>query len=59
MKERNKMVRIYGSIPYKNKREKLSAWKELKQQFGDSIKIIIEDGVLTYSCKVKSDTAYF
>jgi hypothetical protein len=53
------MVRIYGSIPYKNKREKLSAWKELKQQFGDSIKIIIEDGVLTYSCKVKSDTAYF
>lgn len=53
------MVRIYGSVPFSNKKEKLATWRDLKREFGDSIKIIIKDNIMTYSCKIKSESAYF
>lgn len=43
---------IRGCVAYKNKKEKLVAWKQIKQEFGDSVKILFEDGLITYTCIV-------
>lgn len=48
---------IKGCIPFSNKKERLAAWKELKQEFGDRVKIIFLDGFLSYSAKV--DRTYY
>jgi pyruvate formate-lyase activating enzyme-like uncharacterized protein len=40
---------INGCEPFSNKKEKLRIWKELKQEFGENIKIIIEDHLITYT----------
>jgi hypothetical protein len=43
---------IFGCVHFYNKREKMKAWRELKQEFGDKIRIIIREDHLTYSAKV-------
>jgi hypothetical protein len=44
---------ISGAIPFKNKKEKLAAWRDLKKEFGDSVKVIIKDGIISYTAKVE------
>jgi hypothetical protein len=54
MDEKNINV-VSGCFPYRNKSEKKSAWKQLKQEFaeyGDNLKIIIQDGILAYTINV-------
>lgn len=46
------VIYIKGCIPYTNKREKKKAWKTLKAEFADNVKILFDDGLLTYSAKV-------
>ena len=48
---------IRGVIPFKNKKEKLIAFKELKQEFGDKVRIIFKEGFISYSCRV--DRKYY
>jgi hypothetical protein len=46
---------VSGYISFRNKTEKKNAWKQLKQEFeeyGDNLKIIIQDGILAYSINV-------
>lgn len=43
---------IKGCIPYDSKKEKLAAWRQLKQEFGDSVRIIFKEGLISYSCTV-------
>lgn len=54
MDEKNINV-VSGYFPYRNKSEKKNAWKQLKQEFaeyGDNLKIIIQDGILAYTINV-------
>jgi hypothetical protein len=44
---------ISGAIPFKNKKEKLAAWRDLKKEFGDSVRVVIKDGIMAYTCKVE------
>jgi hypothetical protein len=51
--DENNINVVSGYISFKNKKEKLSVWKQLKQEFGDSVKILIQDNnLISYSCKV-------
>ena len=50
--DKDNIVIIRGCVPYFNKKQKKAAWRELKQDFGDKVKILIEDGFLSYSIKV-------
>lgn len=43
---------ISGCIPFRNKKEKKAAWKQLKREFDNNIKIYIENGFLTYTSTV-------
>jgi citrate lyase gamma subunit len=51
MDEKNINI-VSGCCPYKDKTEKLKIWKQLKQQYGDNIRIIIEDHIIKYSCQI-------
>jgi hypothetical protein len=44
---------IKGYAFYSSKREKLQLWKEIKREFGDSVKVVIKDGIIAYTCKVE------
>jgi hypothetical protein len=46
------MVKVNGCAYFRNKREKLEIWKQLKQEFGEAVTIKIQDKVITYSCYV-------
>jgi hypothetical protein len=50
--DENNINVVSGYVPFKNKKEKLSAWKQLKQEFGDSVKILIQDQLISYSANV-------
>lgn len=43
---------ISGVIPFSNKKQKLAAWKQLKQEFGSRVEIVIESNMIAYSCRV-------
>ncbi|MED3562338.1 hypothetical protein [Bacillus xiapuensis] len=43
---------IRGAVQFHTKKEKLSIWKQLKQEFNGRVKIIISEGFLYYSAKV-------
>jgi hypothetical protein len=46
---------VSGYIPFRNKKERMNAWRQIKQEFaeyGDNLKIIIQDGILSYSINV-------
>lgn len=43
---------ISGVIPFSCKKEKLAAWVDLKKEFGDKVKIIFQEKIITYSAKV-------
>jgi hypothetical protein len=51
MDEKNMNI-VSGCCPYKDKTEKLKIWKQLKQQYGDNIRIVIEDQIIKYSCQI-------
>lgn len=41
---------VSGIVPFKNKKEKLQAWKELMREFNGKVKIITHpDKYLTYT----------
>lgn len=52
MNIKDNMLVIKGCIPYDSKKEKLAAWRQLKQEFGDSVRIIFKEGLISYSCTV-------
>jgi hypothetical protein len=56
MDEKNMNV-VSGWIPFRNKTEKLSAWKQLKRQYGDNIRIKIEDQIIMYTCQIERNHA--
>lgn len=57
MLNRDDIIIIKGYIPYKNKREKLRAWADLKKEFGEKVKILFQDNkVITYSATVNRNT---
>jgi hypothetical protein len=56
MDEKNMNI-VSGWIPFKNKTEKLTAWKQLKRQYGDNIRIVIEDQIIKYSCQIERNQA--
>jgi hypothetical protein len=56
MDEKNMNI-VSGWIPFKNKAERLAAWKQLKRQYGDNIHIIIEDQIIKYSCQIERNQA--
>lgn len=45
-------MKVFGTVPYHNKKEKLRIWRELKREFGDQVKIFIQDGFIDYQCRV-------
>jgi hypothetical protein len=51
MDEKNMNI-VSGYVTYSNKSEKLQIWKQLKKQYGDNIRIIIEDQIIKYTCQV-------
>lgn len=54
------MVKICGSIPYKNKDDKKAKKRMLIKEFiGSEILFWTENKVLFYESKVKTNTAYF
>ena len=44
---------ISGCAFYSNKKEKLQLWKQIKKEFGDSVKVVIKDGLISYTAKVE------
>jgi hypothetical protein len=44
---------IKGYAFYSNKTEKLQLWKEIKREFGNSVKVVIKDGLISYTAKVE------
>jgi hypothetical protein len=51
MDEKNMNI-VSGYCQFRNKTEKLKIWRQLKQQYGDNILIIIEDQIIKYSCQI-------
>jgi hypothetical protein len=51
MDEKNMNI-VSGYCSYNNKTEKLKIWRQLKQQYGDNIRIVIEDQIIKYSCQI-------
>jgi hypothetical protein len=51
MDEKNINI-VSGICEFKDKTEKLKIWKQLKQQYGDNIRIIIEDKIIKYTCQI-------
>lgn len=52
MLNKDNFVLIKGGIPFNNKKERMAAWKQLKGEFGDNVRIIIKDQIMSYTCKV-------
>lgn len=52
MKIKDNTLLIKGCIPYESKKEKMAAWRDLKREFGDSVRIIFNEGLISYSCQV-------
>jgi hypothetical protein len=53
--DESKINIVSGYVSFRNKAEKKNAWKQIKREFeeyGDSLKIIIQDGILAYSIDV-------
>jgi hypothetical protein len=50
--DENNINVVSGCLPFRNKKEKLSVWKQLKQEFGDSVQILIQDQLISYSANV-------
>lgn len=51
MDERNMNI-ASGCIAYRNKAERKQRFRELKQEFGESINIIFQDHFIHYSAKI-------
>jgi hypothetical protein len=51
MDEKNMNI-VSGYCQFRNKTEKLKIWRQLKQQYGDNIRIVIEDQIIKYSCQI-------
>jgi hypothetical protein len=51
MDEKNMNI-VSGVCTYSNKKEKKNAFRDLKREFGDSVKIIFQENFLTYTAKV-------
>jgi hypothetical protein len=47
---------INGCVPYRTKKEKLRAFRDLKREFGESVKIVFKDNLMVYSVKVNRYT---
>jgi hypothetical protein len=54
MDEKNMNV-VSGYIPFRNKKEKKNAWRQLKQEFadyGDNLTIKFQEGILAYTINI-------
>lgn len=40
---------VYGAVPFNNRDERRSLYKELKEEYGDQIEISNENGMLVYT----------
>lgn len=46
------MVKVNGYAFFRNKKEKMEIWKQLKKEFGEAVDIKIQDKLIEYSCYV-------
>jgi hypothetical protein len=53
------MLKIIGSVPFKNNKERRLIFRKIKNEFGQECQIWVEDNVLFYKYKINSETAYF
>jgi hypothetical protein len=51
--DENNINVVSGFVPFRNKKEKLRAFRDLKREFGDSVKIIFKDNLMMYSAKIE------
>lgn len=49
---------ISGCIPYRNKKEKLTAFRDLKREFGETVRIIFKENLMLYHVNVDRNFYY-
>lgn len=52
------MLKIFGSVSFRNNKERKRLFKQLKDELGSDSKIWAENYTLFYQCKVNPDIRY-